>query len=166
MAYLSVPSPGKWISDLFRENIFWHVFDDFVDQHFSKKWISGGSSGQSAKLKSFVYWSSNFEVFTKIRIFHWKFPSKSQFFSRILFSVFTIQKISSKEIWDFGIFFFEHCVLFVQGRFLWLYKTTNFVRRRQTTQIFRPNFEPCSSCVGVDFFRKRRFLEKQDPWKG
>ena len=37
MAYLSVPSPGKWISDLFGENIFRQFFDDFLDQHFSKK---------------------------------------------------------------------------------------------------------------------------------
>ena len=35
MAYLSVPSPGKWILDIFWKNIFRHFFDDFLD-HFSK----------------------------------------------------------------------------------------------------------------------------------
>ena len=35
------------------------------------------------------------------------------------------------------------------------------------TQIFGPLFEPCSSCVAVDFFsEKRRFLENRDPPKG
>ena len=53
MAYLSVPSPGKWISDLFRENIFRHLFDDLLDQHFSKTWTSDGSSGPSARLKKY-----------------------------------------------------------------------------------------------------------------
>ena len=44
MAYLSVPSPGKWILDLFGKNIFRQFFDDFWDQHFSNKWTSEGSS--------------------------------------------------------------------------------------------------------------------------
>ena len=34
------------------------------------------------------------------------------------------------------------------------------------TQIFGANFEPCSSCVDVDFFsEKRRSLENKDPHK-
>ena len=41
MAYLSVLSPGKMISDPGGNRI---LFDDFVDQHFLKKWTSEGSS--------------------------------------------------------------------------------------------------------------------------
>ena len=35
MAYLSVPSPGKWILDIFGKNIFRQFFDHFL-VHFSK----------------------------------------------------------------------------------------------------------------------------------
>ena len=128
MAYLSVPSPGKWISDLFGENIFRRFFDDFLDQHFSKKWISGGSSGQSAKLKSFVYWSSNFEVFTKNWDFDWKFPSKFQFFGKTMFSVFTIQKISSKENSDFWTSFWALFLLCC--RWFFFSEKTRFLEKR------------------------------------
>ena len=31
MAYLSVPSPGKWILDIFGENMFRHFFGPFLD---------------------------------------------------------------------------------------------------------------------------------------
>ena len=31
MPYLSVPSPGKWILDIFGENIFDHFLDQFLD---------------------------------------------------------------------------------------------------------------------------------------
>ena len=34
------------------------------------------------------------------------------------------------------------------------------------TQIFGPNFEPCSSCVDVDFSRKKTISGKQRPPKG
>ena len=37
MAYLSVPSPGKWISDLFGENIIGPFFDDFLRPTFFEK---------------------------------------------------------------------------------------------------------------------------------
>ena len=37
MAYLSVPSPGKWISDIFGENIFRPCLRRFLDQHFFEK---------------------------------------------------------------------------------------------------------------------------------
>ena len=55
MAYLSVPSPGKWISDLFGENMFRRFFDDFWDQHFSKKWTSEGSSEGVTQIKKGSY---------------------------------------------------------------------------------------------------------------
>ena len=96
IANLSVPSPGKWISKLF--GIFWHFFPTmFWTNHFQTKMISGGSLGQSANSQSFVYWSSNFEVFTQIRVVHWKFPSFVSFFSKTILYVFTIQKFNSKE---------------------------------------------------------------------
>ena len=55
MAYLSVPSPGKWISDLFGENMFRPFFDDFLDQHVSKKWTSEGSSEGVTQIKKGSY---------------------------------------------------------------------------------------------------------------
>ena len=55
MAYLSVPSPGKWISDLFGKHIFRRFFDDFWDQHFSKKWTSEGSSEGVTQIKKGSY---------------------------------------------------------------------------------------------------------------
>ena len=116
-------------------------FDDFsmifVDQHFSKKWISGGSSGQSAKLKSFVYWSSNFEVFTKNWDFDWKFPSKFQFFGKTLFSVFTIQKISSKENSDFRTSFWALFLLCCRWFFFFRKKTISGKQRPPKRVIFR-----------------------------
>ena len=55
MAYLSVPSPGKWISDLFGKHMFRRFFDDFWDQHFSKKWTSEGSSEGVTQIKKGSY---------------------------------------------------------------------------------------------------------------
>ena len=55
MAYLSVPSPGKWISDLFGEHIFRQFFDDLLDQHFSNKWTSEGSSEWVTQIKKGSY---------------------------------------------------------------------------------------------------------------
>ena len=55
MAYLSVPSPGKWISDLSGKNIFRQFFDDFLDQHFSKTWTSEGSSDGVTQIKKCSY---------------------------------------------------------------------------------------------------------------
>ena len=38
MAYLSVPSPGKWILDIFGKHIFRHFFVEILDPNiFSKK---------------------------------------------------------------------------------------------------------------------------------
>jgi len=51
MAYLSVPSPGKWISNLLGEKIFRQLFDDFLDQHVSKKWTSEGYSEGVTQIK-------------------------------------------------------------------------------------------------------------------
>ena len=55
MAYLSVPSPGKWISDLFGKNILRHVFDDFLEHHFAKKRNSEGSSEGVTQIKKGSY---------------------------------------------------------------------------------------------------------------
>ena len=55
MAYLSVPSPGKWISDLFGKNIFRRLFDGFWDQQFSKKSTSDGSSEGVTQIKKGSY---------------------------------------------------------------------------------------------------------------
>ena len=126
--------------------MFRQSFDDFLDQHFSKKWISGGSSGQSAKLKSFVYWSSNFEVFTKIRDFDWKFPSKFQFFGKNLFSVFTIQKISSKENSDFGTSFWALFLLCCRWFFFFRKKTISG-KKRPSQRIILRSFLHIYNCL-------------------
>ena len=55
MANLSVPSSGKWISDIFGEHSFRWFFDDFLDQHFSKKWTSEGSSEGVTQIKKGSY---------------------------------------------------------------------------------------------------------------
>ena len=55
MPNLSVPSSGKWISDMFGKNIFRRFFDDFLDQHFSKKWTSEGSSEGVTQIKRGSY---------------------------------------------------------------------------------------------------------------
>ena len=133
MAYLSAPSPGKWISDLFRENIFRPFLDDFLDQHFSKKWTSEGSSGPSARLKKVSY----------IDPLVMRFSPKSEFLNGNFHQNFS--------------FLVKPYFLFFQYRKSVLKKT----------QIFRPNFEPCSSCVDVDsFFQKTRFLEIRNHPKG
>ena len=46
MAYLSVPSPGKWISDLSGKNMFRRLFDDFLKNEPQK-----GPQRGSHKLK-------------------------------------------------------------------------------------------------------------------
>ena len=51
MAYLSVPSPGKWILDIFGKNIVRRFFDDFWDQHFSKNGPQKGPQRGSPKFK-------------------------------------------------------------------------------------------------------------------
>ena len=126
MAYLSVPSPGKWISDLFGENIFRQCSDGFLDQPFSKKWTSEGSSEGVTQIKKGSY----------IDPLVMRFSPKSEF----LIGKFH-QNLS---------FLVKPCFLFSQYRKSVLKKT----------QIFGPLFEPCSSCVAVDFFPK-----KHDFWK-
>ena len=100
-------------------------------QRVSKTWISGGSSGQTAKFESFVYQSSNFEVFIQSRAFHQYFPSTCVFFFPVK------QRVQ---------FFFSNRQQLVL----------------QKSQIFRPLFEPCSSCVDIiSFFSETiPFLEK------
>ena len=167
IAYLSVPSPGKWISDLFGKNMFRRLFDDFLDQHVLKKWTSEGSSGSSARLKSIVYWSSSHEVFTKIRVFFWNFSLNFQFFSKTLFCVFTYRELVLKKSDILGPFF-EHCVLFVQDIFFWLYKTNNLLsvqdRQLRFSDLFLSLVPPVLPLIF--FFRKKTISGKQRPPKG
>ena len=47
---------------------------------FRKKMISGGSSVQTAKIKSIVYWSSRYDAFTKLWVFCWCVSSNLKVF--------------------------------------------------------------------------------------
>ena len=132
MAYLSVPSPGKWISDLFGKHIFRRFLDDFWDQHFSKKWISEGSSEEVSQVKKGSY----------IDPLVMRFSPKSEYLIGNFHQMF--------------MFLVKPCFLLLQYRKSVLKKT----------QIFGPNFEPCSSCVAVDFFfRKTTMSGKARPLK-
>ena len=136
-SYLSVPSPGKWISDLFGKQIFDHCLTIFWTNMFSKNGPQKGPQRGSHKLKKFVYWSSSYEVFTEIRVFDRKFPSKFQFFGKTLFSVFTIQKISSKENSDFWISFWALFLLCCRWFFFSQKKTISGKRRLAKRVMFR-----------------------------
>ena len=59
MAYLSVPSPGKWILDIFGNNIFRHFFGPFLDP--ATKPRSQGSKPRSFHDRASVpsTWSEN-----------------------------------------------------------------------------------------------------------
>ena len=57
-------------------------FDDLLDQQFSKKWTSEGSSEGVCQVKKGLYidpLTVSYEVFTQIRVFDWNFPSKFSF---------------------------------------------------------------------------------------
>ena len=118
--------------------MFRQFFDVFLDQHFSKKWTSDGSSGPSARLKSIVYWSSSYEVFTKIRVFQNKFPSNFQCFRKTLFSVFPIQTISSKENSDFWTSFWA--LFLLCGRWFLFFSGKHIYGNKQTPD--KSNFRP------------------------
>ena len=56
MASLSVPSPGKWILDMFiclGKIVFANLFECWNPkfQHFLKQWISGGSSESAGRVQ-------------------------------------------------------------------------------------------------------------------
>ena len=93
MAYLSVPSPGKWISDLFGKIFFDDFSTIFWDQHFSKKmdlrkvlW----PKCQVKKVSDIDALVMN-EVFTQIRVFDWNFPSFFSFFVKSYFLFYNIE---------------------------------------------------------------------------
>ena len=114
MAYLSVPSPGKWILDIFGKN----MFRPFLD-HFSKP-RSRGSKPRSFHDRASV---------PSTRSEH--LMSHTNFSTRIHLS-------TSKKI--------------------------NFLVDVEKGTSFWALFLLC--CRWFCFSEKRRFLEKQDPWKG
>ena len=91
-------------------------FLTFSNEHFLrkpvflKKWISCGSSAQSAKPKMIAYWSSNSKVFTGFRQFWCIFTSNPCHFCQKTLFRFKPYNISSKENLYFRpLFFQEFC---------------------------------------------------------
>ena len=75
MAYLSVPSPGKWISDLFGKHIFWTFFRRLFGPTFFEKMDLRRLLWPKCQVKKVSYIdplvmmdSPNFEFF--VDIFH------------------------------------------------------------------------------------------------
>ena len=102
MAYLSVPSPGKWILE-FWGNYVSTMFRRFVDQHFSKKWISEGSSEgvtQIRKGSCIDPLAMRFSLKSEFLIgnVHHFF----QFFSKTLFMLFQYRQSVLKKTQIFG----------------------------------------------------------------
>ena len=109
MAYLSVPSPGKWISDLFGKTVFRRFFDDFWDQHFSKKWTSEGSSEGVCQVKKGSYIDPLvMRVFTQIRVLIGNFHQKINLLVKPYFLFLQYRKSVLKKTQIFGPLF-EPC---------------------------------------------------------
>ena len=102
MAYLSFPSPGKWSLDIFGKPILRRLFNNLLDQHFSKKMTSEGSSEGVCQVKQGSYidplvmrfsFNSEFLIGNSHQIF--------SFFVQPDFMFFQYRKIGSKENSDF-----------------------------------------------------------------
>ena len=77
-------------------NIFWKLRPT-CSKLFSKKWISRGSFGKSAKRKMIVYWSSNFHKFIIIWISTAFLHVKFNFFIKNLFFISSHLRFIFKE---------------------------------------------------------------------
>ena len=121
-------------------------FGHFWEKYFSTivRWFFGPTFFEKMDLRRVLWPKCQVKKVSYIDPLVMRFSPKSEFLIGNFHQVFT--------------FLVKPYSLFLQYRKSVLKKT----------HIFGPLFEPCSSCVAVDsfVFRKRRFLEKQDPWKG
>ena len=100
------PVQGNWFRTFSGKNILWPFCDDFLDQTFLKKWTSEGSSEGVCQVKKGSYIDPLvMRCSLKSDSFIGNVHQNFNFFGKALFSVFTIQKISSKENSDFPTFF-------------------------------------------------------------
>ena len=85
MAYLSVPSPGKWSFGPFGKNICRRFFGPTFFEKMDLRrvlWLK-------CQVKKVSYIDPLVMMFSpKSKFFHWKFPSTFQFFGKAIFSVF------------------------------------------------------------------------------
>ena len=97
MAYLSVPSPGKWISDILGKRFFDHFFEFWIPTIFEKmdlRWLLWPKC-QVKKVSYIDILVMRFSPKSELLIgnFHYLF----MFLVKPCYFVFTRQKISSKE---------------------------------------------------------------------
>ena len=129
IVYRSVPSPGKWISDLFGKNMFRRLFDDFWDQHFFEKMnlrrvLRGGHTNQKGSYIDHL--AMRFSL--KSEFFIWKSHQSFSFSVKPYFLCLQYRKISSKENFNFLMSFWalSSCVavdLFFCSRKTYFWKT-------------------------------------------
>ena len=103
MAYLSVPSPGKWISDLFRETYCSTIFRQFFGPTFFEKMDLRRVLWPKCQVKKVSYIDPLVMRFSlKSEFLIGNFYQIFSFLVKPYFLFFPIQKISSKENSDFG----------------------------------------------------------------
>ena len=163
MAYLSVQSPGKWISDIFGKYICSTLFDHLLDQQFSKKWNSEGSSEAVTQIRKGSYIDPlAMRCSPKSEFLIGKFNQNFSFFVKPYFLFLQYRKLVLKKSEIFGSFFWALCS-FCTRQILCLHKTKNLLsvqdRKLRFSDLFLSPVPPVWTLI-LFFFGKKTISGK------